>query len=496
MEQPSPQCVGHEFVRQYYTLLNKAPLHLHRFYSNNSSFVHGGLDQPGQETKAVVGQQDIHEKIMQLNFRDCHAKIRQVDSHETLGNGVVVQVTGELSNNGQPMRRFMQTFVLAPQSPKKYYVRNDIFRYQDEVFNEEEEIDNQDSGADTEVEDQNTPTTDGIQESADSPGYYEPEVVRNGSIHSAEARSVVIPPPPPPEIDQQPELEADSPKSDWEEVDEQSAIEEQPQMDTSELTSTQPEPKTYANMVSKNAPTTGFVNNTVIGSTSPATVGTHSPTQNKAEVTKSEQSNVSVSPNSGNQPPQAQRITRNVRPAPVVKTVRESVIVNTTTGRADDSGGEGEKRKLPLTQYPDTQQLFVGNLTHTITEDELKHHFMQYGNVLEMRINTKQTQKMGSGGKVPNFGFIVFEDPDSVHKVLEKKPIFFNGHRLNVEEKKTKPRDQRIGDGRIGIGRSGMMGRGGLGGRGGGRGGMGGSQGTGRGEIRGGGRGGNYGPRR
>ena len=47
---------------------------------------------------------------------------------------MVVQVSGELSNNGQPMRRFMQTCVLAPQSPKKYYVHNDIFRYQDEVF--------------------------------------------------------------------------------------------------------------------------------------------------------------------------------------------------------------------------------------------------------------------------------------------------------------------------------------------------------------------------
>ena len=82
----------------------------------------------------VHGQQEIHEKIMQLNFRDCKAKIRQVDAHATLASGVVVQVLGELSNNHQPMRRFMQTFVLAPQSPKKYYVYNDIFRYQDEVF--------------------------------------------------------------------------------------------------------------------------------------------------------------------------------------------------------------------------------------------------------------------------------------------------------------------------------------------------------------------------
>lgn len=30
METPSPQCVGREFVRQYYTLLNEVPLHLHR----------------------------------------------------------------------------------------------------------------------------------------------------------------------------------------------------------------------------------------------------------------------------------------------------------------------------------------------------------------------------------------------------------------------------------------------------------------------------------
>ena len=99
MEPPSPQCVGREFVRQYYTLLNQvsvrqdvlhipekylraykknnffqAPLHLHRFYSHNSSFVHGGLEN----NEAVFGQQEIHQKIMTLNFRDCHAKIRQV----------------------------------------------------------------------------------------------------------------------------------------------------------------------------------------------------------------------------------------------------------------------------------------------------------------------------------------------------------------------------------------------------------------------------------
>ena len=50
-----------------------------------------------------------------MKFVDCHTKIKQVDAHSTIGNGVVVQVTGELSNAGNPLRRFMQTFVLAPQ---------------------------------------------------------------------------------------------------------------------------------------------------------------------------------------------------------------------------------------------------------------------------------------------------------------------------------------------------------------------------------------------
>ena len=77
---------------------------------------------------------EIHKKIESLDFKDCHAKIRQVDSQSTVGEAVVVQVTGELSNQGGPLRRFMQTFVLAQQSPKQYYVHNDIFRYQDEVF--------------------------------------------------------------------------------------------------------------------------------------------------------------------------------------------------------------------------------------------------------------------------------------------------------------------------------------------------------------------------
>lgn len=39
-----------------------------------------------------------------------------------------------------------------------------------------------------------------------------------------------------------------------------------------------------------------------------------------------------------------------------------------------------------------------------------------YGNVVELRINTK-----GVGGKLPNFGFVVFDDSDPVQKILGAK---------------------------------------------------------------------------
>ncbi len=51
--------------------------------------MHGGIEG-AKEGEAVYGQQDIHQKIMQLNFRGSRAKIWKVDSHETLASRVVV----------------------------------------------------------------------------------------------------------------------------------------------------------------------------------------------------------------------------------------------------------------------------------------------------------------------------------------------------------------------------------------------------------------------
>ncbi|KTW27620.1 hypothetical protein T552_02062 [Pneumocystis carinii B80] len=125
MEKLSLDEVGWFFVQEYYTFLNKEPRRLHCFYTKKSTFVHGN---EGEVVKPCSGQQEIHEKILELGFSDCKVLVSNVDSQASASGGIVIQVLGEMSNCDGPSRKFAQTFFLAEQ-PNGYFVLNDIFRY-------------------------------------------------------------------------------------------------------------------------------------------------------------------------------------------------------------------------------------------------------------------------------------------------------------------------------------------------------------------------------
>uniref|UniRef100_A0A3Q1FWB2 G3BP stress granule assembly factor 2b n=1 Tax=Acanthochromis polyacanthus TaxID=80966 RepID=A0A3Q1FWB2_9TELE len=377
MEKPSPLLVGREFVRQYYTLLNKAPDFLHRFYGRNSSYVHGGLDPSGKLAEAVYGQAEIHKKVMSLQFSECHTKIRHVDAHATLSDGVVVQVLGELSNNGQPMRKFMQTFVLAPEGSvaNKFYVHNDIFRYEDEVFGDSEaELDEESEEEVEEEPEERQASPEPLQESPNSTTYYDPHPVTNGVEEPMEEPA----PEPEPEPEPEPKVEEIKPEVDEKVLEEMEEKAPSPvPVESPPNTQEPPKPRVEAKPETQTAPLR----------------------------------------------PRDQR-TRD-RPTFTPRGPRPG-------GRGDAESGDMDSRRNP--RYPDSHQLFVGNLPHDIDESELKEFFMTYGNVVELRINTK-----GVGGKLPNFGFVVFDDSEPVQRILGAKPIMFRGDvRLNVEEKKTR----------------------------------------------------------
>lgn len=73
--------------------------------------------------------------------------------------------------------------------------------------------------------------------------------------------------------------------------------------------------------------------------------------------------------------------------------------------------------------YGDANQLFLGNLPHSATEDELRDLFSQFGNVIELRIHSKPGSKgVGPGNRVPpNYGFITYEDQQSVQNCLANR---------------------------------------------------------------------------
>lgn len=135
-----PSEVGWLFVTQYYTFLNQNPARLHCFFTKKSTMVHG-IEQ--EESSPCFGQQQIHDKITSLNYQDAKVFVSNVDSQSSASGGILVQVLGELSNNGAAWRKFAQTFFLAEQ-PNGYYVLNDIFRYlkdDDEIEAEAEAVD-------------------------------------------------------------------------------------------------------------------------------------------------------------------------------------------------------------------------------------------------------------------------------------------------------------------------------------------------------------------
>jgi hypothetical protein len=95
-------------------------------------------------------------------------------------------------------------------------------------------------------------------------------------------------------------------------------------------------------------------------------------------------------------------------------------------------------------RYPDGQQVFVGNLNQDLTEPELRQYFGQFGKVLEVRINTNTKQQ--SGRRLPNYGFVVFDDKQAVETVLgnsKSNNLTYKNekgveYRLNVEEKRAR----------------------------------------------------------
>ncbi|KAL3111360.1 hypothetical protein niasHT_019590 [Heterodera trifolii] len=125
------------FLKEYYTKLSDRPSEAGIFYGDDSHFVHADVEETGRE--------NIQRAIGNMGFEDCKARfysLKTVSLPMQGDNAKLIQVCGELTlvkaavQKQQPVlpRRFVQTIILAHQTPTVLYVKSDVFQWLDTAF--------------------------------------------------------------------------------------------------------------------------------------------------------------------------------------------------------------------------------------------------------------------------------------------------------------------------------------------------------------------------
>lgn len=108
------------------------------------------------------------------------------------------------------------------------------------------------------------------------------------------------------------------------------------------------------------------------------------------------------------------------------------------------------------------KKLYVGNLSFSVTDEQLAAEFEKFGPLVSARIITDR-----ESGRSKGFGFVELEnDQDAMNAVEKMNGVPVAGRNINVSE--ARPQEPRTGGGGGGRGGGGGF-RGGRGGGGGGR---------------------------
>lgn len=84
--------------------------------------------------------------VESFGYRDCAVILSSVDCMESMAGGILIQVLGELSNDGAAAQKFTQTFFLASVPPSGYFVLNNIFRFLKDDIDSDYDDEEPDSG--------------------------------------------------------------------------------------------------------------------------------------------------------------------------------------------------------------------------------------------------------------------------------------------------------------------------------------------------------------
>lgn len=84
--------------------------------------------------------------------------------------------------------------------------------------------------------------------------------------------------------------------------------------------------------------------------------------------------------------------------------------------------GGGDEREVSQ-----NNQVYIGNLPYRISEYDLKSHFMQYGNIRDVRI-----VKNSHTGRSRGYGFVTFTTNREAHDALDSHGLELKGRKIVV----------------------------------------------------------------
>lgn len=121
--------IGNNFVCDYYSTLSKFPHNLSKYYKNNSIFVHS---VSATDTQSVVGQKDIHDCIVKLDYKGCSTNIISVNTQK-INKYIVISVIGKLTKHNDIQNKFSQTIVLDRNDDDhdEYVIKNNMVYFFD-----------------------------------------------------------------------------------------------------------------------------------------------------------------------------------------------------------------------------------------------------------------------------------------------------------------------------------------------------------------------------
>lgn len=144
--------IARSFILLYYKMMSENPHDLHKFYKEQSDFIHPILGKSENETEINVrGITAIRDRVSLLNLAGVDISLGgaggSFNAQPSDNDCVLIICNGTIQySNSKLQLPFVQTFMLAPQSAtgegskKSFYIRNSVFRIISGVSNTQSDV--------------------------------------------------------------------------------------------------------------------------------------------------------------------------------------------------------------------------------------------------------------------------------------------------------------------------------------------------------------------